>query len=294
MASISDAADFAEALEQDPYDGAHQECWSALGRVVDEDPTCVFSEGDANGMNVTCMVLTGPFVGAEVTAMVSCPLGGGFETRPIKAGMRVLLHFLEGRVDGMAVAVATVPGGREHPLPRAMAGVAVDEGALQDEQLIAPPKGANIRFYVRGGAFLVRLKGKTINVDPAKAFVGEFYVEGDDGDERGFNNTFIRLAGNPDTGKLSIKLKTADGAEVALDDGTVSLTSPNGQSSVQVSDDDIRILGKTLYVGVDTFVVNGTTLFNVPPGMAPIPPMAAIHGPTGIAGVPSTSVFIGR
>lgn len=284
-ADAGSAAGMAEALEQDPSDGGDTRCWSALARVIDEDPTYVFDDGDSNGMSVTCMVLTGPFSGAEVQAMVSCPLGGGFESRPLKGGMRVLLHLLEGRVDGHIVAVASVPGGRENKLPKAMAGLAVDEGGLQTSQLVAPPKGVDLRFYIRGAAFVVRLKGAQ------DGYCGEFYLEGDDGDAQGFNNTFFRLALNPTTKKLAIKAKLADGTEMALDDGVASLRS--GANTIQVGKDDMKILGNTLYIDVGTLAMNGTILANCPPGLPPLPVMAALRGVAGPSGVPSIGFFIG-
>lgn len=277
--------EIAEGMEKDPFDGRDVRCWSALARVVDEDPTYVFDDGDSNGMSVTCMVLTGPFSGAEVQAMVSCPLGGGFESRPLKGGMRVLLHFLEGKADGHIVAVASVPGGRENKLPKAMAGLAVDEGGLQTSQLVAPPKGVDLRFYIRGAAFVVRLKGAQ------DGYCGEFYLEGDDGDAQGFNNTFFRLALNPTTKKLAIKAKLADGTEMALDDGVASLTS--GENSLQVSKSDVRAMCKTFYVEAATIALNGNVLVNCPPGLPPLPVMAALRGVAGPSGVPSIGFFIG-
>ena len=259
-------------------------CWSALARVVDDEPTFVFADGDANGMTVECMVLTGPFQGATVAAMIACPLGATFETRPIRSGNRVLLQFLDGTPDGEIVAVATVPGGAANKIPTAMAGIAFDEGALQKEQLVAPPKGANVRFYVRGGAFLVRLKGdgSKSNAD-GTPFVGEFAVEADDasstpGTEA--TNTAIRLALNPSTKKLAIKARLADGTALELSNGVASLTSPNGQNTLQVSNDDVRVLGKAFYVDVGTVCINGTAIgVNVPPGVP-------FTGP--VPGLPST------
>jgi hypothetical protein len=281
-------AAIAEALAFDPSDGAGQLCWSALGRVADDDPTYVFHDGDSNGATVTCQVLTGPFVGAEVAAMISTPLGAGFESRPLRSGQRVLLHFLDGRLDGHVVAAANVPGGKENPLPEAIAGVAVDEGALQNEHLIAPPKKVNIRYYIRGGAFLVRLKGNK------EGFAGEFYVEGDDGDAKGFHNTFIRLVRDPGTGKLAIKLKLADGTAIELSNGVASMTSPNGKNSIQVSDKGTKIMGDSCMIDVGTIILNGMIMENMPPGVPPIPALSALHGVGGPATVPSLAHFIGK
>lgn len=278
-------SELAEALEKDRFEGGDIVCWSALARVADDDPTYVFDDGDANGMTVTCLVQTGPFTGCEVQAMVSCPLGGGFESRPLRGGMRVLLHFLDGKPDGDVVAVASVPGGKENKLPKAMAGLAVDEGGLQTSQLVAPPKGVDLRFYIRGAAFVVRLKGAQ------EGYCGEFYLEGDDGDAQGLNNTFFRLAFNPTTKKLAIKAKLADGTEMALDDGVASLRS--GGNTIQVGKDDMKILGNTLYIDVGTLAMNGLVLVNCPPGATPQPALAALRGPVGPVGLPSLGMFIG-
>jgi hypothetical protein len=267
-----------DALEEDD-DPPPLACYQALARVVDTDPTYVFNDGDENGMTVTVQVMSGPFVGSEVAAMVAAPLGAGFESRPITSGQRVLVSFLDGHVDGLVVVTHTVPGGKENPIPTAIAGVDVVKGNLQGEHLVAPPKGCNVRFYIRGGAFLVRLKGKTPPAaDGTGGFVGEFYIEGDD-DAGDGSNTSIRLAMNPTTGKLSVRMRTADGAAIAVDDGVCSMTSPNGGNTLQVSDSDVRVLGNTFYVDVGTVVMNGSILMNVPP---PVPPTTI--GPAVIIG----------
>jgi hypothetical protein len=285
VASAGEAADWEEALEQDPHEGGRKPCWHALARVIDDDPTFVLQEGEKNGMSVTCMVQTGPFEGVEVAALVSCPLGGGFESRPLRGGMRVVLLFLDGTLNGGCVAVASVPGGAENALPKAMAGLGIDEGGLDNSQLVAPPKGVNLRFYIRGAAFVVRLKGAQ------EGYAGEFYLEGDDGDAQGLNNTFFRLVLNPNTKKLAIKARLSDGTEIALDDGVASMTS--GTTSIQVSKDDAKILAKTFYVEAGTIALNGLIFANVPPGAPPVPAMAALRGVGGPLAAPSLGFFIG-
>jgi hypothetical protein len=281
-------ASLAEALEKDPHEGLKETCWCAMGRIVDDDPTYVFQDGDSNGMTATCLVTSGPFTGTEVTAMISTPPGAGFESRPIRSGQRVLLNFLEGRPDGTVILVATVPGGRENPIPEVIAGAKVDESALQKEILVEPPKGVNLRYYVRGGAFMVRLKGNE------QGFVGEFYVEGDDGDAQGFHNTFIRLVRDPGTGKLGIKLKLADGTSLELSNGVAALTSANQKNSLQVGNKGVRIMGDSCMIDVGTIIMNGMIMENMPPGAPPIPTLAALHGPGGPATVPSVAHFIGK
>jgi hypothetical protein len=283
-----------EALQQDPSGGGAQPCSAALARVVDESPTHVFHDGDENGMNVRCMVLTGPFVGAEVVAMVSCPVGGGFESRPLRAGMRVLVQFLDGWVDGLVVVTASVPGGKENPLPKAMAGLAVDEGGLQAAQLVAPPKGVGVRYYVRGAGFVVRLKGTKPD------FKGELYIEADDqaNSPDGQNGTFIRLVVDQE-GNACIKLRDAYGAFVQVYKGKILMQPPNGESTFQLSDDGLDFNGKAFNVTADLIKLDGTVMLNVDPTTPPVLPngSAAFAKAGGsLAGVAEVSktVFIGK
>lgn len=279
--SIGDVADMASALEQDPTDGAYVECWSALARVVDDDPTYIFNEGDANGITVTCMVLTGPFVGAEVAAMVSCPLGGGFETRPLKPGMRVLLQFLEGRVDGLVVATATVPGGRENPIPTVVAGVAIDESGVDRGRLFAPPKGVGDREYYRGGIKVIRLKGLQDD------FFSGFVVTADDG-------TAIELRWNGLDQEYLIEAKGKSGERLAVGSGFASLMSSDGNSCVQVSNDGVFIRGPNVTVHGDNCAQIDGGMVNIGLGLLPpTPANACAVGPAGPVNIISTKVFVG-
>lgn len=279
--SISDAADFAEALEQDPYDGAHVECWSALARVVDDEPTYVFSEGDANGMTVTCLVLTGPFVGAEVTAMVSGPLGAGAETRPLRAGMRVLLQFLEGHVGGLVVATASVPGGRENPIPSVVAGIAIDEAGVDRGRLFSPPKGVGDREYYRGGIKVIRLKGLQ------DSFFSGFVVSADDG-------TSLEVRWNGIDGEYAVEVKGKRGERLSVGSGFASLMSPDGQSVVQVSDDGVMIRGpRVSIVGETCAQVDGGMVLLGLGLLPPTPVNACAVGVAGPVNIVSTKVFVG-
>jgi hypothetical protein len=240
-----------EAIHTDPSGGAARECWSALARVVDEEPTYVFHDGDENGMNVRCMVLTGPFVGAEVVAMVSCPLGGGFETRPMSKGQRVLLHFLEGRVDGHIVAVASVPGGAENPIPKSIAGVPLTSEGVTDQGqaeanradqprawMRAPPKGVGLRDYLRGAISVTRLKGMLAS------FFSGWVVAGDDG-------ATIQMSWNDFLKAYAIQLKDALGAQLSIGGGVVALISPDGKTRIEVRNGAILAIsdGKTEVLG---------------------------------------------
>lgn len=262
--ATQDYNELAEALEQDPSDGGGRLCWSALARVVDESPVTVFSDGDASGINVTCMVVSGPFVGAEVTCMVGGPLGGGLESRPLTKGMRVLVHFLDGTTRGGAVAVASVQGGRENPLPKAAAGVDIAGGKLQDAIVTAPSKRVGIRNYLRGAAYVIRLKGTK------PGYKGELYIEADDqaNSPDGENGTFIRIVVDDD-GCACIKLRDAFGAFVQVYKGKVLAQPPDGESTLQLSNDALDYNGKAFNVTADTIKMDGAIYLNLPPGVVP-------------------------
>lgn len=263
-------------------------CWSALARVVDDEPTFVFADGDANGMTVECMVLTGPFQGATVAAMVSSPLGVGFDVGPIRAGQRLLLHFLDGTLDGEIVAGAVVPGGAANKIPTAVAGVKVDEAGLDQMRVIAPPKGTGIRYYVRGSQFVVRLKGAQ------KDFVGEFFVEGDDGAAP--NSTAIRMALDPTSGKLGVKIRDAAGAYVQIGQGAAVLSSANGENKIEVTDEGVSIMGTVVTIAGDqlTDIHGGAVLLNMPTGVPPVPGVSSVaQGPGAPLNTFSATVHVG-
>lgn len=286
---MNDAGEMAALLESDPNREAHVLCWQALGRVIDDDPTFVYGDGDASGMTVSCMVLTGPFAGAEVAAMVSCPLGSGTKLSPLLAGTRLLLSFLDGTIGGLVVAMASVPGGKENPFPKAVAGVAVSEDGLAEAEIDAPAKGVGKRFYVRNAPFLIRLKGPG----------GELYIETDDAADSpsGENGSFIRMVRDPSTGKVAIKLCDASGASVTCVDGAVLCQSPNQENTIQVDNDGIHVTAKLFEVNADAVRLDGSIFLAYPP----IPPTPAVGGAVvaqlggpvaGVAGI-STKVFIG-
>lgn len=287
-------AEIAELLATNPNDHADAVCWSALGRVVDDDPTFVYGDGDESGMTVTCQVLTGPFQGVEVAAMVASPLGSGVKMSPMLPGTRLLLNFLDGDLDGLIVATASVPGGKETPFPKAAAGMKLDEEGLAEAEIDAPAKGVGKRFYIRGAAFLIRLKGAQ------DGFAGEFYLEADDAadSESGENGTYIRVVRDPSTGKFAIKLRDATGASFTLVDGAGILASPNQENTIQVDDDGVHVNAKLFEVNAPTCRLDGSIFLAYPPGVPPNPSLggavvAQVGGAVaGVAGI-STKVFIG-
>lgn len=240
-ADVAAAAELAEALEQDPQDGGGVRCWKALARVLDEAPTFVWQEGDSNGITVGCMILTGPFTGCEVRAMVACPLGGGLEVRPLRKGQRILLDLLDGRVDGLIVASAGVPGGKEDPIPKVIAGVPLTSSTLEDKGqtaagtsdaprswLRSPPKGIGLRDYLRGGIAVTRLKGKQSD------FFSGWVVSADDG-------AVVQMSWNGLTESYGIQIKDKQGAQVSVGDGTAALISPDGKTRIEVSNGKLLI-----------------------------------------------------
>lgn len=248
---MNEASDLSEALERDPREDSQQLCWSALARVVDDEPTYVWQEGDSNGITVTCMVLTGPFEGVEVAAMVSCPLGSGLQVSPMAKGQRVLLHFLDGSVTGGVVAVASVPGGKENPIPPSIAGVPLDSKGMEEQGsaaknnatqpravLFAPPKGIGHREYYRGAIKVIRLKGQQSD------FFSGFVVSADDG-------TTIQMSWNGLTSSYGVQIKDKAGAQLAIGDGIAALVSPDGKTRIEVSNGQILITsdGRTQVFG---------------------------------------------
>lgn len=299
-------AEIAELLSQDPNRESEARCWSALARVVDDDAMSVYGDGGTknpgSGMTVTCQILTGIFNGEEVAAMVSCPPGSGTEVSPFRAGERLLIHFLDGDLDGLIVVGATVPGGDENPMPTAAAGMDLakaDGSGMKAARVFAPPKGVGVRFYVRGAAFVVRLKGSQ------DGYAGELYIEADDaknGD--GKNGTFVRLVKDPLSSSFGIKARTAEGAFVNLFQDTVTLASGDNENQLIVDDTGVSVFAKAFKVKADSVKLDGMILVNwalpTPPAtgqggvlyispapLSPVPgPLAAILGQ-------SQSVFIG-
>lgn len=271
----------------------------ARARVIDSDGITVHTSDDGQtvyGYSVECQVTSGKFVGCTAVAVVTCGIGEEIPRLP-QPKQTLLLAFLDGTPDGDVLVVGTVPGGLERPIPRAAAGIAVDDGAgLRSTQVNAPPKGVGIRNYVRGAPYVIRLKGTQ------DGFAGELYIETDDQADSpdGQNGSYIRIVKDPSTGKFAIKLRDASGASVTCIDGAVLLSSPSGANQIQISDDGIAVTCTSFSVqSSQTIFLNaGSIGLNVPLAaaagvMVPGGLFSAIHGVSGVAGVPSVSVFIG-
>jgi hypothetical protein len=278
-------------LTTDPTDGGGERCYRALARV-DEDGEFVLKEGDKiMGSAVGCRILTGPFVNCDVVAKVATELGGGYSSRCIKPGADILIDLLNGKIDHMVFATNSVPGGLNTPLPNAIAGIDIsNEESKGKVNLTAPGKGVGLRYYVQGAAYAVRLKGHQ------PGFAGEFYVECDDGPANG-TGTLIHLRMNDQTGKMMVMLRDADGAQIEVHDGKAVLSSPDGSSILSLDNGKIAIVTDELQVNAKVQVYAGLIMHNLPIALAASPvsllPFAALRGPTGLAGVPSTGTFIG-
>lgn len=288
-----EAREIAEAIAPRAPEG-DAECWVALARVTDDDPTFVYNDDESSGMSVQVQILTGPFAGSTLPAMMSSPLGSGVTMRPIKPGLRVAVMFVDGTVNGLALVLCTVPGGKETPLPTAVAGVKVDEEGLAKNEIHAPGKGVGLRFYIQGAAFVVKLKGTQ------KEFAGELYIEADDAkNSSDGNGTFIRIVRDQASDSFAVKLRTAEGASITAFKKTVTISSPNGENNLWVDDTGGHFNGKLFDIQADTVQAFGTILLNYSPLLPP--PVAGIGGvafakPGGsILGVAdlSKSVYIG-
>lgn len=289
---MSEENEIAEVLE-DMHDRARDlvadTCWCAFANILEGGIQVIRDGlGKANGITITCRISTGPWAGSEVAALCGQPLGSGWDVRALKPGARVLLNFLDGRLDGTVVAVATVPGGAKDPVPESIAAVALTPEQLEREEVHAPPKGVGVRYYMRGAAFVVRLKGTQ------EGFAGELYIEADDqaASPDGQNGSFIRIVRGPD-GQFAVKFRDAAGASFEAYKGEASIRSPNGENVLRVSDTGGAFVGKRFDVTADLIKLDGMTLVNVPVGVTPTPAMAALRGPSGPTATPSVGMVIG-
>jgi len=252
---------------------AGEKCYAAIARVVDsaEQPVYVWSNGAANGMSVTVQIQNGPFAGAKVAAMIASPLGAGFESSPLVGGQRVLVHFLDGTLDGIIVATHTLNGGKENPLPAAVAGIQLTSDGIAQARIHAPPKGVGVREYIRGGQYVIRLKGDGTATNPdGTPFVAEFFVEGDDGAPP--NNTAIAMAWDPNGNSLGVKIRHSSGAFLQVAQGAVTLQSANGENRIEVTDDGVTIMGTVITLAADKLcdIHGGNILLNMPPLTPPV------------------------
>jgi hypothetical protein len=284
------AAEVAEALAHDPSDGGEARSYQALARVVDDDPTFVFNDGNANGCTVECMVLTGPFVGTTVRAMYGCPVGAPTFS-PVTKGARVLVAFLDGVPDGHCVLTHSVPGGKENPLPSVVAGVSLEQALAPENEdpknnappavIFSPPKKVGSREYYMGALKVIRLKGKQDD------FFSGFVVSADDG-------TSMEVRYNSLDKSYVIEAKSASGERLSVGSGFASLFSADGNSSIQVSNDQVLITGKQVTINGSQSVQIDGGVVNIGMGLVPPTPInACAVGPAGPANLVSARVFIG-
>jgi hypothetical protein len=271
--------------------GTEEHVWSAIARV-DADDACYVheeSEGQLTGISVECVIVDGPLVGARVNARIASPIGG-WQSTPVKRGDHLLLALTHGSLNGPIIAAGKLPGGLEQPLPKAVAGVATSAETMGKEEIHAPGKGVNVRWYVQGAAFLIRLKGA---ID---GFAGEFYLEADDQKTSpdGKNGTFFRLVRDAADGVFGLKLRSALGAFLQVKGQAVVIQSPNGLYRIEVNDDGVWLVGDGTAISLTKLIaIDGPTLINMPKGLPPTPVNAAIYGVSGVAGVPSLTTYIG-
>jgi hypothetical protein len=283
--------DLADALAEDPNEKTPS--WPvALARVIDEEPCHVWHDGDSNGATITAMVLTGPHTGCEVTARIGGPIGG-FTSSPVRGGQQVCVLFLGPNVNDGAVVVAGLHGGRENPIPTAIAGVPIDSDSQEDKgsaaanqerprgRVYAPPKGVGDREYYRGGIKVIRIKGMQDD------FFGGFVVACDDG------LTFEARWNSLDQSYVG-EIKDKTGVRLAVGGGFASLSDKEGTAMVQVSK------GK-VFIQADEVTINGNTCARIDGGAIfigmgmkpPTPDNACAVSAAGPANLISARVFVG-
>lgn len=244
-------------------------------RVVDEDAvdTKVDADGNVIGFTVEAMVLSGPFASKVAIAKMICPVGVVIPALP-PPGSEVLLCFTDDRIDGDIYVIGQIPGGGL-AVPKAAAGIDISGGGLAGVQVNQPPKGVGIRNYVRGAAFVVKVKGNE------EDYAGEVYFECDDADDStDGNGTFFRMVRVPSSTDptkfvFAVKIRDAKGASVEVFDGTATIRSPNGENFLWVDDVGVHIRASLVEINGDTIRQDGVILLNYPPG---VPPTAASGG----------------
>lgn len=249
--------------------------------------------GDVIGFTAEVLVLTGAFANMRIVAAITAPIGSEVPDLP-QPGTSVMVAFTSHEPSTGAYIIGQIPGGTR-VIPKATAGIAVSDDGLANTQVRMPPKGVGVRHYVRGAPYLIRLKGAQPD------FRGEFYVEADDADKSpdGQAGTRICIAMDPSTGLFAAKMREASGASITCVDGAVLISSPNGQNSIQISDDGIFVCATYFTIQANSLVkIDGATIaLNVPapliPSLVPGSPFAALYGVSGPSGIPSTGVFIG-
>jgi len=253
------------------------------------------ADGNVVGWTVECLIRQGPpgFESMHVIATLTCPVGEEVPNMPL-VGQTLMICSVQGDPKDWYV-MGALPGGINRAIPRNAAGVDMSGAGLAKTQVNMPPKGVGIRYYVRGAAFVIKLKGTLAN------YKGELFIEADDAADSpdGKTGTFIRIVRDPTTGKMAVKIRDATGASVTCVDGAVLMKSPDQKNSIQLSDEGISVLGTAVTIQGEKMVkIDGSFVpINVPDAALTVPAtlatMTALRGPTGVAATPATSVFIG-
>lgn len=243
----------------------------------------VREDGSIAGFTVQCLIIDGPtgYVGQNVTVKLTAPLGEELPPYPVKNQTLVIALVNPESGGENWLALSCLPGGEARPIPKAAAGLNVAENGLDNVRLVQPPKGVGVRHYVRGAAYVIRLKGTQ------EDFAGEFYLEADDqkNSPDGNNGSFIRMVRVPDDmatasgqpelkGKYCIKIGDAAGAFVQILNGVVKLSSPDGNNFIEVSNDGLVFKGKAVSALADNQVSidgNIVALGYGPLGIPPVP-----------------------
>ena len=224
----------------------------------------------------------------HVIATLTCPVGEEVPNMPL-VGQTLMICSVQGDPKDWYV-MGALPGGINRAIPRNAAGVDMSGAGLAKTQVNMPPKGVGVRYYVRGAAFVIKLKGTLAN------YKGELFIEADDAADSpdGKTGTFIRIVRDPTTGKMSVKIRDATGANIGCLAGTAYMASPDGNNFIQASDGNVTIKGKDISITADRSLrMDGTILENY--GASPAPPIpadAVLKGIDGVSGIPSTAHFI--
>jgi len=248
------------------------------------------ADGNVVGWTVECLIRQGPpgFESMHVVATLTCPVGEEVPNMPL-VGQTLMICSVQGDSKDWYV-MGALPGGINRAIPRNAAGVDMSGAGLAKTQVNMPPKGVGIRYYVRGAAFVIKLKGTLAN------YKGELFIEADDAADSpdGKTGTFIRIVRDPTTGKMSVKIRDATGANIGCLAGTAYMASPDGNNFIQASDGNVTIKGKDISITADRSLrMDGTILENY--GASPAPPIpadAVLKGIAGVSGIPSTAHFI--
>jgi len=249
-------------------------------------------DGKVVGWTVECLIRQGPpgFPEMHVIATLTCPVGEEIPNLP-QLGQTLLICSVQGDPNDWYV-IGALPGGINRKIPRNAAGVDMSGNGLAKTQVNMPPKGVGVRYYIRGGAFVIKLKGVS------KDYKGELFIEADDAEGSG-SGTRFRIARHPSTGKMAASVACNKGASFMVSDGIASITSPNQENVLQVSNEGGSFVGNVFAIQASTLLKLDAPIvaINVDKAafstLGPASPFSVIKGLTGIDGTKSTSVFVG-